>query len=305
MAHSLIRRTFLGMLMSSRMAMFSLVFAELLVAGPVVGGPTPCRWQVATTRERVASDRILELQLPFARKEDGQREFPGPDSIRLIDRNDAHHRPELVLRDMRTGRERPLISSPAFRPEWSPDGRLVACIVSESLKRPRQLVIVDWRSGKIVEAGSSLSVADCKWSPDAKALAVYGDDRTTGDGVLVIAQASNGRTKEVDRTSVIADFDYSWSPDSRLLAYARPARATEHELVLEADLWITDRAGRVRCRVIESTDKVERRPLWVAIRSLALLSAPVNGEHVGDEREVVIELTEKSTSNRTDAVRHP
>src|SRR5437867_3633459 len=116
-------------------------------AAQATGGP--CRWVISSTRPRVPADQQLSLRVPYARTSDSQRELPGPDSMRLVARNEANH-PKVFLQDLRRGRENSIVDTWSFRPEWSPDGRWVACIAWNSPARQRQLTIVDWRRGKRV-----------------------------------------------------------------------------------------------------------------------------------------------------------
>lgn len=148
-------------------------------------------------------------------------------------------------------------------------------------------------------------VSDYKWSPDSKALAVYGSNRRAGSSVLAVVDPATGRIKVIDKTSAFADFDYSWSPDGRSLAYTKPTRITDHDEVVEADLWISERSGRLSCRVLNTPNRVERRPLWVGARELSLLSAPVAGEQLGDLRTTVLLLSESPSNGRQKATCFP
>lgn len=273
-----------------------LVASALLTscAGSVLANGQPCPWAVASTRPREPNDKPVSLTVLYARTSDGQREFPGPDSMRLIDRVDEAHHPTVVLRDLRKGSEGPIIDTWSFRPEWSPDGRMIACIAWRSPQRQRQMLIVDWRRAKSIEIDSLLYVTDYRWAPDSRSIAVYGSDRVTGESILLVANPLTGFSRRIDRTSAYADFDYDWSPDGRMLAYTKPTRTSEHDVVLESDLWIANSSGKTKCCVLGSTDHVEQRPIWVGPHSLAILSAPLVDGEPRDPRDVVLEIKDTS-----------
>jgi Tol biopolymer transport system component len=208
----------------------------------------------------------------------------------LADRTDEGHHPKVFLVNRRTGIEEPIVDTWSFRPEWSPDGRWIACIAWRSPTRQRQLAIIDWRTGRIVDVDSTFAVADYRWSPDSKAIAVFGTDRVTRECVLLLANPRTGISRLIDRTSTIADVDYDWSPDGSVLAYTKPTRTSEHDEVLEADLWMADSSGKSKCCLLNTADHVEQRPIWVGRRSLAILTAPMLGESPRSPVDVVLEL---------------
>ena len=137
---------------------------------------------------------------------------PSPGGAWVAYQDDAHHRVMLIDARGKLRRRLPCTSAAS----WSPDGRLLACAVTNG--RESSIGVVNVRSGKLRRlAPDGVSPA---WSPDGRRVAFIGED---GNGVFIVgADASRRRMltpMAVD--SIGLGDELSWSPDARTIAFVR------------------------------------------------------------------------------------
>jgi len=85
---------------------------------------------------------------------------------------------------------------------------------------------------------------------------------------LWIVSVPSASILKVDSLSILSDFEFSWSPNSRHLAVTSPESMDSNEEPTAADLWILSDHGRRRCRVNNTLNYVEHRPMWVTDSTL-------------------------------------
>lgn len=114
------------------------------------------------------------------------------------------------------------ISKTSAREEWatwSPDGKYIAYFSDEDGEF--QLYIADEKTGKKKKITDLPKFKYAPlWSPDSKKIAF-----ATNDGKIYIVNIKNKKVQLVDRNKTGVVTDYSWSPDSRWLAYVIKNRA--------------------------------------------------------------------------------
>ncbi len=107
-----------------------------------------------------------------------------------------------------------------FYPAWSPDGRWIACYSDQSGEY--ELLLLD-PSGKqkpqALTAGHKVWKYPALWSPDSRKIAFSDKNQT-----LQIIDVQSRVITPVDHADLREITDYSWSPDSRWLAYSRDAK---------------------------------------------------------------------------------
>ena len=111
-------------------------------------------------------------------------------------------------------------------PEWSPDGKSLAYFSDAGGEYALHIRAQDGRADpKVVRlAGSGFYDAPV-WSPDSRHIAFRDNGRTLY--VLNVASGAIGKviTEPIYRPGAFSDTTYSWSPDSKWLAYTTTSRA--------------------------------------------------------------------------------
>ena len=217
------------------------------------------------------------------------RSIPGPDSLRLIDTDDAEHHPRVFIEDLRTGRRDDIVGTSASRPCWSPDGRYIACVVYVSQEQPYQLAVIDRHSRRRIDIDPCLAVDEYRWSPNSRWIAVEGVERSTNRVGLSIYDLTRGRLRRLSTTPAFGSYGLSWSPDSRLLAFTEPSEVDEDETVLAADLWVAATSSWSPCRVRTSPDEIESQPEWLTDSEVLVKTIPRTAPHSAG-RDLVLEL---------------
>ena len=102
-------------------------------------------------------------------------------------------------------------------PTWSPDGKCVAYFSDRTGEYELYTRPADGKgSEKQITNGGKAFRYQPVWSPDSKRIA-FGDKT----GSLFIADVENGELKFIDKDEWSSMESYSWSPDSRWLAYSK------------------------------------------------------------------------------------
>lgn len=258
------------------------------LASACIAGATPCRWRVTAIRPPRPGEAPFTERDRLLRDPASANDAPGPGRTRAVVRSDSLHHPHIYLEDASTGDVRELLRGSA--PRWSPDGKRIACTIWKSRTRPWNLLIVDVATGQQTEPDSMLSPTEYRWSPDGHCLAVSGQLYDRGKAALAWIDLERHRSVVVDTLPVLSDYDFSWSADSRWLAYSRPTRLLPEEDVCEADLWIASEGGAVKCCVLETPNQVERQPKWIGLRTIQIAAQSWNGARLGEPITEVLEL---------------
>lgn len=172
------------------------------------------------------------------------------------------HHPRIFLVDSTKKSSHLLVDKTASEPRWSPDGEMVACVAWESQAEPWVLTIVERRTGRVRQPLRSFNVMGFKWSPDGHWIAAAGAMQKRPRGILALVSVAANSSHVVDTLRVLADYEISWSPDSRAIALGRPTAIDADEEVIASDLWLLDTAGR-RCPLIVDPEFVESAPRWL------------------------------------------
>lgn len=246
---------------------------------------------VVATRDRRPDDVPAIRRLRYTAATD-PRSIPGPDSLRLIDTDDAEHHPRVFIEDLRTGRREDIVGTSASRPSWSPDGRYIACVIYVSQEQPYQLAIIDRHSRRRIDIDARLATDEYRWSPNSRWIAVAGVERATNRVGLSIYDLARGRLRRLSTTSAFGSYGLSWSPDSKLLAFTEPSEVDEEETVLAADLWVAPTSSWSPCRLRTTPDEIESQPEWVTDTELLVKTVPRTAPHTTG-RELVLGLHQK------------
>lgn len=159
----------------------------------------------------------------------------GPEWIRSMSvspsgaRAALEYRGEIVTVPAEKGDPRNVTSTTAVHertPTWSPDGRSLAYFSDAGGEYALHIRAQDGKGdAKVVKLSGSGFYDAPVWSPDSSRIAFRDNGRT-----LYVLQVSSGAiskviTEPVYRPGAFADTTYSWSPDSKWLAYTSTSRA--------------------------------------------------------------------------------
>ncbi|HVP38367.1 MAG TPA: S41 family peptidase [Candidatus Saccharimonadales bacterium] len=129
------------------------------------------------------------------------------------------------------GDVRVLVGTPGSRerdPAWSPDGKWVAYLSDQSGEYEIWVVGSDGKTPpRQVTTGGTMFRFPPRWSPDSKKIA-FSDKAYT----VWWCDVASGRLTRVDRSEWYEIHDYTWSPDSKWLAYSKPNEAGFNQLAL-------------------------------------------------------------------------
>jgi tricorn protease len=133
-------------------------------------------------------------------------------------------RGEIFSVPAKNGRVRNLTNTPAEREiqvSWSPDGRWVSYLSDRTGEY--ELYVTDQDGSgepRQVTSNSESWSFQAVWSPDSSKL-VFGDTRQQ----LRVVDAESGKVTDIDHSERNNFTDYSWSPDSRHIAYIKNGNA--------------------------------------------------------------------------------
>jgi len=109
--------------------------------------------------------------------------------------------------------------------------------------------------------------------------------------MLYTVAVPDGKVTILDSLEVLVDYDFSWSPDGRWLAFTRPTALDEMgEYPVAADLWIADTETGKTWPLIEGPEWVESNPLWITARSIQVNRSAREGDSLRAEQVVVVEI---------------
>jgi dipeptidyl aminopeptidase/acylaminoacyl peptidase len=209
-----------------------------------------------------AGERPGRMNIEIRAAEIATREWPKAwrgrePTVSVLDSGVAtpfHERPQgsLVLVNVASGEER-LVTRGAFRDlRIAPDGRHVAFFRQVDVRRPRADVGLDRLDPRIARLGiatadGELLVADVqgieqplsgslRWSPDSAevALLAHVDEPDGTSARIVRYRLADGRLRR-ETDARLEPWRMLWTASDRLLALARPARASSPE---RADWWL-------------------------------------------------------------------
>ncbi len=270
----------------------AILASSLAVAASEAGCiPAQSPWTVGAVRERQPGEVSFEDASGYLFPSPDLNSAHGPDSLLALVRIEDH-RPHLELQDLRTGEAVPLIDGNASLPKWSPDGKYISCVLWKSAAEYHELVVLELASRQIV-IDPPLPVAGSwsKWSPDGEALAVNGGIYGQPLQLLYVVWVPSGEVSVLDTLKVVADYDYSWSPDGRWLAFTKPmALDSMGEDPTAADLWIAEPATGGVWPLLETQEWIEQNPLWITNQTILIDRIPWKGSEPGVQQTVVVEL---------------
>ena len=249
-------------------------------------------WAVVAIRAPREGEVPFEESSGYLWPSEHANDVPGPDSLVAHSRSDEQHGTYLEVEDQRTGEVVRVLDHGGSLPHWSPDGQFISCVIWKSARQPHELAVVDVKSRRLlVDPDVSASGTTMKWSPDSRTLAaagvIYGQPR----GILYTISIPSGAIRVLDSLAVLSDYEFSWSPDGRWIAYSRP---TELDPVSEepvaSDLWIADASTGDAWKIVESPDKVESNPLWVTNNAIQFEQASGPAADSGVTERRILEL---------------
>lgn len=249
-------------------------------------------WTVVAIRQPTRDDIPFETSSGYLRLSEDLNNVPGPDSLVAHARTDEQHRTYLEVEDRRTHAVVRLLDRGGSLPQWSPDGSFISCVVWKSTRQPHELTVVDVKERRVLlDPDISASGTAMKWSPDSRTLAaagvVYGQPRS----ILYSISIPDGTVRILDSLDVLSDYEFSWSPDSRWIAFSRPTKLDEvSEDPTAADMWIADASTGEKWSVLASLDWVESNPLWITDRSIQVERAPAANVDEGVISRMVVDL---------------
>ena len=232
-----------------------------------------CRESIRVIRPATASDTAYEERHPLLREPSDPNRVPGPGSLLAVVRTDSLHHPHIYIEDAIRRSSRLLLGKGASEPRWSPDGKRIACIAWESPDEPWVLTVVDPDGRRLSQPLRKFNVMGFKWAPDGRWIAVTATAGSSGRTYLALVSAIDGRVHVADTVRVVTDYEFSWSPDSRVLAFSRVTALNAYEEPKAADIWLVV-PGRRPCPLVVSSDYVETQPRWVAADRLRYTRVP-------------------------------
>jgi dipeptidyl aminopeptidase/acylaminoacyl peptidase len=252
-------------------------------------------WTVVTVREPRPGDVPFEDASKYLRPSEDANNVPGPDSLLARVRTDEMHHAYIEIEDLRTGNLVRLQTGNSCLPNWSPDGKYIACLVWKSRGLPHELVIADVETGRVVlDPKARASATTIKWSPKSQRIAVEGTIHSRPKQMLYVVALPRGRVMVLDTVGVLANYGFSWSPDGRWIAFSRPTKLDNLGEVIEAaDLWIADAKTGDTWPLLETPESVESNPLWVTNSTIQIDRAHWDGQDLGARQRLIVELSRR------------
>lgn len=171
-------------------------------------------------------------------------------------------RGRLVVRNSETGDS--LFGCPsASLPAWSPDGTYLSVDLWTTETRMGKLVVFDASNWKRVIDLDLASAASAVWSPDSKRIVSYGSSYRDRDMLFYEVTVPDGAVTVIDRTRVMGDIEFSWSPDSRWILYSKPTKLHHVGDTMVSELRIAEAPTGASWVLVPATDHNQSNPLWI------------------------------------------
>jgi Tol biopolymer transport system component len=167
-------------------------------------------------------------------------------------------------------------------------------LVWKSTIRHGELTIVDVATSKVliepkVVAGGG---AEQKWSPDSRMVAASGGVHASPRRLLYTVSVPSGHVTVIDSLDVVADHSFSWSPDSKWIAFTKPSKLDSmDEDPVAADLWIAEVETGKAWVLLETPNWLESEPQWISNSAIQVARAASEGGDLGVRQIVVVELS--------------
>jgi Tol biopolymer transport system component len=277
----------------------SLLLALMATVLPAQPPSTPCTLRVQHERDVRYSERPYAETVRFAPVKGHRNEAPGPDSLLLVSRTAHGFYPRVYLENRREGTIRCLEPSGWSEiPSWAPNGRWFAYVHKDTVANIERLVVGSPQRPHAAVFEHTVDIVDYWWSPDSRAIALYGRDRTTRAEALFVYWPETMNAWRVDQLEYFLDYDVTWAPNSRLLAFSRPDGANSTDDIIRADIMLADVQTRRVCRLLRTPDRVEREPQWISDSALRCTVLPIRRQALGTPRDIVMEFKASPQSSR-------
>src|SRR6267378_328121 len=231
---------------------------------------SPCGFPIIVVGEHDArvGEQGFERAIPLLRDPENSWAVPGPGPMRALIKHDQNRKPALYLEDTLSQSVKRVDSVFASGPvRWSSDGKLLGVVSWQSRERAWVPCVIQMATGKVIKPTLDFMGTGFKWSPDGRWIAV--DGRAPGGPMsyLWLMSSSTGACLVLDTLGVYSNYEFGWSPDSRLLVVSRPLSLSEEEDKTRSDLWLFDTSGR-RSRLLGANGLAARNPRWVDARHI-------------------------------------
>jgi dipeptidyl aminopeptidase/acylaminoacyl peptidase len=184
-------------------------------------------------------------------------------------------------------------------PRWSPDGKTVAYL-SDRGGKPQVWLITPAKGKPRRLTDAEGGVKDLEWAPDGKSIAFRATDGETSDQVkrkkqkddviligrhwkrdhLHVTDLSGKKTRQLTK----GDFhvlDFSWSPDSKLIAFTRQPTPSEDD-IRRSDIAVVSAAGG-KPRMLVERPGPDFQPRWSPDgKTIAFLSRDGRTDTIGN-----------------------
>ncbi|MEO8453445.1 MAG: peptidase S41, partial [Gemmatimonadota bacterium] len=144
-------------------------------------------------------------------------------------------RGEIVTVPVEKGDARNLTNSPGVHersPAWSPDGTQIAFVSDQGGEYKLHIAPQDGKGAhRVIDLGGAGFYFGLDWSPDGKRIAYWDNSQT-----IYVLDVATGKSRRVGANRIyspLVGLSYSWSPDSKWLAYI----ASEQPLVRAVSMY--------------------------------------------------------------------
>jgi hypothetical protein len=247
-------------------------------------------WSVVAVREPRAGEVPFEETSGYLYPSMDANNPSGPDSLEAHMRIEGR-RGHVEIQDFRAGMSGVFRIENACLPEWSPNGKYLTCSIWTPERRMGTLSVFDIDTRRVIAEARLASGNNAKWSPDSRMVLVDGVSYG-GDGKILLYRMTvpEGDIAVIDTLGVPTNYEFSWSPDSRWIAFSRPTRMIHEGDATASDLWIADAERGDAWPLRITPDRVQSDPLWISNQLIQVREVVWDEEHQTTERLVVIEV---------------